>query len=134
MSDQPRKLRIIDTPDPERPPPEPEPPREKLRLGSKAFTDVNRAQEATTEPITVHKILAENLRHTVPAEKPMDLRRRLSRRTRDYWLCLILGNAVFGAALWWLPRNPMVFISAIGGAALFTIALSWIMWSVMSDY
>ncbi|MFT3830495.1 MAG: hypothetical protein QM691_12405 [Opitutaceae bacterium] len=134
MSDTPRKLRVIDSPDPERPPPVPEEPRPKLRLGAKEFTAVNRAQEATSAPITVHGILAENLRRTVPSEKPMDLRRRLSRRTRDYWLCVILGNGVFLAPLLLLPRNPVVVLFAVGGAVVFTAALTWIMWQLMSDY
>ena len=59
--DTPRKPRIIDTPDPDRPPPEPEQPRQKLKLGTKEITEVNRRQEATPQPITVHDILAENL-------------------------------------------------------------------------
>ncbi|HLP09811.1 MAG TPA: hypothetical protein VK178_16750 [Opitutaceae bacterium] len=134
MSDTPRKLRVIDSPDPERPPPTPEEPRPKLRLGAKEFTEVNRPQEATTRPITVHGILADNLRHTVPSEKPMDLRRRLSRRARDYWLCLILGDGLFLTPLLLLPRNPMVVLFAVGGAVVFTAALTWIMWQLMSDY
>ncbi len=134
MSDTPRKLRVIDSPDPERPPPAPEEPRPKLKLGAKEFTGVNRAQEATSQPITVHGILAENLRHTVPAEPPLDLRRPLSRRARDYWLCLVFGNALFLGPLLLLPRNGMVVLFAAGGAVVFTAAITWIMWQLMSDY
>ncbi len=63
--DTPRKPRLIDTPDPERPAPEPEQPRQQLHLGSKQITEVNRPLEATTKPITVQAILAENLRGAV---------------------------------------------------------------------
>lgn len=133
MPDPTRKLRVIDSPDPERPPPPPEEPRPKLRLGTKEITEVNRPQEATSKPITVHAILAENLRHTVPQEPPMDLRRRTSRRKRDYWTCLLLGNAFFGSACL-LPGPPLLFAAGIAGCTVFTIALTWIMWQVMSDY
>jgi hypothetical protein len=131
--DTPRKPRIIDTPDPDRPPPEPEQPRQKLKLGTKKITEVNRIQEATSQPITVHGILAENLRRTVPAEKPMDLRKRTSRRKRDYWLCLVLGNALFASALLF-TRQPIVLSGCIAACAIFTTTLTWIMWQVMSDY
>jgi len=131
--DTPRKLRIIDTPDPDRPPPEPEQPRQKLKLGTKEITEVNRRQEATSQPITVHDILAENLRGTVPKEKPMDLRKRTSRRKRDYWVGLVLGNALCAFALLF-TRQPIVLFSCIAACAIFSAALTWIMWQVMSDY
>jgi hypothetical protein len=131
--DTPRKPRLIDTPDPERPAPEPEQPRQKLHLGSKQITEVNRPLEATTKPITVQAILAENLRGAVPTEKPMDLRKRPSRRKRDYWLCLVLGNALFASSLLF-SRSSIVVLCTIGICAIFTVALTWIMWQVMSDY
>lgn len=134
MSDTPRKLRVIDSPDPERPPPEPELPREKLKLGTKEITEVNRPFEATTKPITVHDILAESLKHTVPAEKPLDLRKPRSRRKRDYWLLMILGNAVFGTAAYLFRHQPFVVTASLSFAAIYTAGLTWIMWQVMGEY
>lgn len=134
MPDTPKKLRVIDTPDPERPPAEPELPREKLKLGTKQITEVNRPIEATTKPITVHEILAENLRHTVPAEKPLDLRKPRSRRKRDYWVLMLIGNAILGSGAYFFPHNPVVLAFVIGGCTVFTISITWIMWQVMSNY
>ncbi len=134
MPDTPRKLRVIETPDPERPPVEPELPREKLKLGPKAITEVNRPLEATTKPITVHEILAENLRHTVPAEKPLDLRKPRSRRKSDYWLLMLLGNAVFGAGAYYFRLDPFIFTACLSFSAIFTVGVTWIMWQVMGNY
>jgi hypothetical protein len=134
MSDIPKKLRVIDSPDPERPPLEPEPPRPKLRLGSKEITEVNRPMEATTKPIVVHEILAENLKKTVPAEKPMDLRQKMSRRKRDYWLCLIFGDALFIGGALLFRAEPIAFVSCIAGGGVYTVSITWVMWQVMGDY
>ena len=130
MAETPWKLRVIDSPDPERPPPEPEAPREKLKLGTKQITEVNRPFEATTQPITVHGILAENLKQTLPAEKPLDLRKPRSRRKRDYWLLMVLGNSPLAVAF----LIPGSFAFALIGCFVFSVMITWIMWFVMSDY
>lgn len=134
MPDSPRKLRVIDSPDPDRPAPVPEPPRAKLQLGRKEIVEVNRTQEAATKPITVHAILAENLRHTTPKEKPLDLRRRRSRRALDYWLLLGVGDGICATAVVLYRDNPFILTSAIAGGTVFTVGLTWVMWKVMSDY
>lgn len=134
MADLPKKPRLIDSPDPERPPAAPEPPRPKLRLGQKEFTDVNRSVEASTPPISVHAILAENLQHAVPHEQVPEPRRRRSRRTRDYWLCVVLGNALFGGVAFCFRHHPIVFVSSVAACTLFTVGLSWVMWQLMDDY
>ena len=130
MPDTPRKLRVIDSPDPERPPPAPEAPREKLKLGTKQIDEVNRPFEATTPPITVHGILAENLRQALPAEKPLNLRKPRSRRKRDYWLLMVLGNSPL-ALEFFLP-GTIAF--ALIWCFVFSVMTTWIMWFVMSDY
>ncbi len=130
MADSPRKLRVIDSPDPERPPPAPEAPREKLKLGTKQIEEVNRPFEATTQPITVHGILAENLQQALPAEKPLDLRKPRSRRKRDYWLLMVLGNSPL-ALEFFLP-GTIAF--ALIWCFVFSAMTTWIMWFVMSDY
>ncbi len=130
MADAPRKLRIVDSPDPERPPLAPEAPREKLKLGTKRIDEINRPYEATTQPITVHGILGENLAHSMPREKPLDLSKPRSRRPRDYWLLLIMGNSplVIEALL------PGIFSFALIWSWFYSVLLTWIMWMVMSDY
>lgn len=130
MPDTPRKLRVIDSPDPERPPPEPEAPREKLKLGTKQIDEINRPYEATTRPITVHGILAENLAYSMPTERPLDLRRPRSRRTRDYWLLMILGNSPLALEFFF----PGLFTFAILWSLFFSVMTTWIMWFVMSKY
>ena len=56
------------------------------------------------------------------------LPKRKSRRKRDYFLCLVGGNALLGLGF---MLNP-VFAGA--GIVIFNIGLTWIMWFVMDDY
>ena len=54
--------------------------------------------------------------------------KRISRRTRDYVIALILGNALLAIA---------TVISPIFGAAgliIYNLGLTWIMWFVMDTY
>lgn len=57
-----------------------------------------------------------------------------SRRRRDYWLLLLVGNFIFVALPVVLGLNAVTVISAFAGLVLFNLALTWIMWIVMSDY
>lgn len=80
----------------------------------------------------VHAILRENLAKADAAglndlaPKP----RRRSRRKRDYFFLLIVGNLVGGGLFAWQQGNIVV----LAGMGLFNISLTWTMWFVMDDY
>lgn len=85
----------------------------------------------------VHAILHDNLMRAEAlglnelTPKP----RRKSRRKRDYWLLMAGACAVFGTIILKSgPREPVTFIFALGGLAVSTVGLTWVMWFVMDDY
>ena len=58
---------------------------------------------------------------------------KISRRSWDFWLMLIVGNVVlFGTAIW--MGNPVSMVFAIAGSGLFTWGLIWSMFGVMGKY
>ncbi|MFT3870184.1 MAG: hypothetical protein QM715_17180 [Nibricoccus sp.] len=111
-------------------------PDKELKLGAKNFDCVNRPSgEANPDPSPdVHSILRENLRQEMQHEQPLDLTKPNSRRKRDYWTVLILGNALIAGVLAVLPKNPVVLLFGLSGLVMFTISITWVMWFVMSDY
>jgi hypothetical protein len=84
----------------------------------------------------VHAILAENLARANAAGlntlKPKPKRR--SRRTRDYFLMIVPLNAFFGFAAFGPYANPVTFVYGIGGMALSTVAVTWVMFFIVEDY
>ncbi len=91
------------------------------QLGSQA--GANRQNE-------VHAMLRDNLAHANAAglNDVAPQPRRKSKRTRDYLLLLVSGNAIIALGFILQP----VFAGA--GLVLFNIGLTWIMWVVMGDY
>jgi hypothetical protein len=59
---------------------------------------------------------------------------RSSRRTRDYWLLLLLLNGFFAAATFGPFQNPLTLLYGIRGMIVTTLGLTWVMWFVMDDY
>ncbi len=59
---------------------------------------------------------------------------RPSRRKRDYWILMAGGNALFIAITLFGRGNPMVFVCGIGGATIFSVSVTWVMWSIMERY
>ncbi|MBI2510872.1 MAG: DUF4339 domain-containing protein [Opitutae bacterium] len=58
---------------------------------------------------------------------------QVSRRTRDFWIMLIAGNALLlGGGIAMQSLTSLVF--AIGGMGLFTFGLLWSMFGVMDKY
>jgi hypothetical protein len=84
----------------------------------------------------VHTMLQENLAKADAAglNEVTPRRRRPSRRKRDYFLLLIPINAFFAFWAFGPWANAVTFVYGIGGIALFTAGLSWVMWGVMDDY
>lgn len=128
---------------------EPDPPRKYYRLTEPTFERVNPPVAAApmppaaaaaplgatgvapvNRPNEVHALLALNRdRERAAGGFDVSVRpKRKSRRRRDYFVVLILGNALLVGAI----RLQPVFGGA--GFVLFNIGLTWIMWVVMDDY
>jgi hypothetical protein len=108
----------------------------RLKLGAKQFESLN--QPTTAEkPDTgsdVRSILSDNLKVSAPLEKPVDLTPRRSRRGRDYWTVLLVGNALLVGLVAVLPKNPFTLVYGFSGVVVFSVGLTWVVWGVMSDY
>jgi hypothetical protein len=118
---------------------EPEdPPRKFYSTKPREFQRVNAAPGSAVGKAhapDVHAILRQNR----AAEKqaglnPVIPRPVRSRRRREYWQLLALGNALFGLGVWAGRNNAFFFVSAVSGAVIFSVGLTWIMWVVMNDY
>jgi hypothetical protein len=120
---------MSDTPD------DPEIPTRKFNLKPKSFEQVNGpSAEPSEQPTDVYAILEQNKRHAQRVELPVDLTPRRSRRRRDYWLTMLVGNAVIVLTVAALPRNPMVLACGFSGLVLFSLGVTWVMWVVMDNY
>lgn len=106
----------------------------RYRLKPKEFARTNEDANRRTQPIQVEKILQENLRQAAAAEEELDLRRKPSRRRRDYYLLLLAGNGGLLALLAWLPSDPLIRLFVYSAMGVYSVALTWVMWAVMSDY
>lgn len=84
----------------------------------------------------VHAILAANHAHATAAglNEVSHRPRPRSRRKRDYWLFMILLNAIFAFVAFGPFRNPVTFVYGLAGMVLFSAGFTWVMWFVMDDY
>ncbi len=128
----------------------PEPPPRKFAFKPKEFERVNAprpesaaADAAAPTPAPVpaandvfairqelrEREKAAGLDELKPADRPNSTRRR-----RDYWFLLLAGNiAIVGTAAI-VGLNVMTAAFAFSGVVLYSIGLTWIMWSVMDRY
>ena len=144
---------------------DPDPPRKFYEFKPREFEVVNpRANEAQpTAPINVkdllrqagsskpggvapadltpknevHTILQENVANNQAKglEELTPLPPRKSRRKREFFTLLIIGNAVCGGLAYAAgPNSAIAFASAVGAMGLITAGLTWVMWFVMDDY
>ncbi|WP_221030548.1 hypothetical protein [Actomonas aquatica] len=67
-----------------------------------------------------------------PDLEPIEI--RPSRRRRDYWFLMILGNSVLGLITFFGWGNPFLQACGLGGMAAYTLSLTWVMWFVISRY
>lgn len=77
----------------------------------------------------VHAILRDNLRKDIAAGHydlgPLDDSKRI-RRIRNYCLLILLVDVPLGSYAYWIGHtNPLPFVLAISGAAIFTSWLTW---------
>jgi hypothetical protein len=60
---------------------------------------------------------------------------RKSRRKRDYWLLMILGNGFFVALPTLVFRgNAVVALYCGAGIIMLSLGATWVMWFIMDDY
>lgn len=58
---------------------------------------------------------------------------RISKRTRDFWIAIIVGNTIFlGAGI--AMQSTVSIVFGIAGCGLFTFGLLWSMYGVMDNY
>lgn len=107
----------------------------EFKFGEVKFKKVNPAPDAPGR-IEVTEILGEIRQAERDAGQDFlqeGKRPWLSRRTKDFWIMLILGNGVLlGTAI--SMQNTASFVFAIAGSGLFTWGLIWSMFGVMGKY
>jgi hypothetical protein len=111
--------------------PDPFPPAKKLTLKPAEFTAVNQPSE---QPVPdAFEILRINREREIAAgrdQAPLPPPKR-SRRTREFFTLLILGNLSALLAYW---LNPGTVLFCFAGAIIFTSGLTWVMFFVVEDY
>ena len=109
--------------------------RDLARLAS-ADAPPRSAAASPARPNEVQTILRDNLARAdaaglnALAPKP----RRASRRRRDYLVLLLPVNGFFAFWAFGPYANAATFVYGLGGMALYSTALSWVMYGVMDDY
>lgn len=119
-------------------PAEEEPKPRQFALKAKEFERVN-APPGTQKPSANHDVYAlrRQIREREQAaglDELKPLPPRQSRRKRDYWLLMLLGNGLFGTCAIIGHSNPVVFVSGLGGVIIYSIGLTWVMWFIMGEY
>jgi hypothetical protein len=106
----------------------------EFKFGETKFTKVNTAPGAPGR-IEVRQLLHEVRQAERDAGRDfVGLERfRISKRTRDFWVVLVAGNALFYGAAFFL-QNTASWVFAIAGSGLFTWGLIWSMFGVMNRY
>lgn len=108
--------------------------RKRYRTTEAKFENVN-AKAGNLPKIDVLNLLDEVRQAEIESGRDLIRRNRfrLSKRSRDFWVMLVVGNTVFlGTAL--LVPNTISLVFGIGGCGLFTFALLWSMYGVMDRY
>ncbi len=59
---------------------------------------------------------------------------RKSRRKRDYWLVMTLGNGLFIALPILSRGNIAVMVFCLAGAIILSASATWVMWFILDDY
>jgi hypothetical protein len=117
--------------------PSDDPPPVKHTLTTAKFEALNEPTAIpTSAPTDVHQVLRDNLTREnaagMNAVKPVPPRR--SRRKRDFWLMLVLGNLTIAATVLITRGNTVAVLFGVAGVLCLSVALTWVMWFVMDDY
>jgi hypothetical protein len=110
-------------------------PVKSLRLTATGV-DVVRESKVVDEapPRDAATILRENQEIEARYAKPIDFVPTSSRRKRDYWIVLTVGNALIVGLVAMLPKNPAVLIYGLSALVIFSVGITWIMWAIVDDY
>jgi hypothetical protein len=115
-----------------------DPPRKMYAPKPRDFERMNAPPGSTAGKSTghdVYAILQQNRALEKKAGlKEVEIKPVSSRRKREYWQLLLLGNGVFALIAWAGRNNAFVLVSAESGAVIFSLGLTWIMWFVMNNY
>jgi predicted phage tail protein len=114
-----------------------DPPPVKHTFTTAKFEALNEPTATPTPaPTDVHQMLRDNLARENAAGmnvvKPVPKRR--SRRKRDFWLMLVLGNLAIAATVHLAGGSVMSNLFGLAGIILLSVSLAWVMWFVMDDY
>ena len=114
-----------------------DPPPVKHTLTTAKFEAVNAPTATPTPaPTDVYQVLGDNLAREnaagLNAVQPVPPRR--SRRKRDFWLMLVLGNLTIAATVFFTRGNTIAVLLGLAGVIVLTVALTWVMWFVLDDY
>jgi len=108
------------------------PPRKTLSFKDKAFESL---PQETTEPITVHEILHNNLAAAAKSEHVLRPGvKYVNRRRRDFLTTLILCDLVGGAIVWYLPLSHDALVILLTFFALINFGLYWLFYQIMDRY
>jgi hypothetical protein len=108
--------------------------RKRYRLGEAKFESVN-DRNAKQPKIDVYNLLHEVRQAEKDAGRdlPSRTRFRISNRTKDFWIMIVVGNTVIlGSGIY--MQNTASIVFAIAGSGLFTFGLLWSMFGVMGKY
>lgn len=108
--------------------------RTRLRLGEAKFERVA-DQRAPGRKVDVFELLDDIRQTEIDAglDRIKPKRFRIDRRTKDFWIMLIVGNTVFIGGALCVP-NTMSLVFGFAGSGLFTFGLLWSMYGVMDKY
>ena len=114
-----------------------DPPPKKYETKPREFERVNApaGDAGKSTEHDVYKILQHNRAVEQQAGlNEVKIRPVKSRRKRDYWLTLLLGNLLLGIVGLLGIGNVFVMVSAFAGIIIFSLGVTWVMWFVMEDY
>lgn len=108
--------------------------RTKFQLGETKFEKLNDETKGTPK-VEVLEMLDDIRQKEIESGRdlPPPSRFKISRRSIDFWIVIIGGNvAILGAGITMQSTTSIMF--AIGGSAIFTVGLLWIVFGVMDKY
>lgn len=108
--------------------------RNPLKFGAPKFERVN-PRPGVGRKVEVTAILEEvrTMERNAGFDTVRENRFRIAKRTKDFWLLLLLGNGLLlGGAIFMGSLSS--FVWAFGGMGLFTFGLLWSMFGVMGKY
>lgn len=89
----------------------------------------------SADPNDVFNVLQQN--RTVEQRRGADnleIKKARSRRTKEFWLILVGGNAVIIGFVILGGFNVVSVIYGLAAVIVFSLSLSWVMWQVMNKY